>query len=117
MTPEQTARWDELSDQLQAAYDAETGEMENWPAYRTWSEAIQADPSHPLHAAAVECEALDHLDMYGDEWRLVQNSTGRVIRSFENEEEAWFYQHHDSLYPVSEYTVCAPEEVEESEDA
>lgn len=42
------------------------------------------------------------------EWRLVQNSTGRVIRTFATEEDAWFYQHHDSMYPVSEYTICGP---------
>jgi hypothetical protein len=43
-----------------------------------------------------------------EQWRLVQNSTGRVIRTFATEEDAWFYQHHDSLYPVSEYAICGP---------
>ena len=40
-----------------------------------------------------------------NQWQLVQNSTGRVIRTFATEDDAWFYQHHDSLYPVSEYAI------------
>lgn len=42
-------------------------------------------------------------------WRLVQNSTGRVIRTFASEDDAWFYQQWDGLYPASEYTICEPE--------
>lgn len=38
-------------------------------------------------------------------WRLVQTSTGRVIRTFGTEEDAVFYQRHDSLYPTSKYAV------------
>src|SRR5690348_6252058 len=81
--------------------------------YAYLAATYRPDPEDARIAQLVEeserAERESELEWQRQQWRLVQNSTGRVIRTFDTEDDAIFYQQWDSLYPVSEYTICGPE--------